>query len=201
MKIQKIKKIKKEICDEDNKKTDEKYNMVKINARKANKEIEQIRSEMYYGLQSNLKDIKLHPKYYNIKKKVDEVNNKEIDDLVDFAKGLDFEKYMKDLQIREAMNLIKIKINEEKKEEELLDENLKDGEKNENEIIDYDENNSEYREYLQLRKDANIEGLEKIEDEKSNDVILPKINNNNIQQDKNDIIEHDNQWGVRIFLL
>lgn len=57
--------------------------------------------------------LKMNPKYHNIKERLEKIQEKEVDDLVDFAKNLDFDKYLKDLEIREALNLIKIQTDQE----------------------------------------------------------------------------------------
>ena len=57
------------------------------------------------------------------------LEEEKIDELLKFAENLDYEKYMKDLEIREALNMIKYKVEE------------KDNDQNENQ-----ENNEEVKE-------------------------------------------------------
>ena len=46
----------------------------------------------------------------------------EIDNLIKFAENLDYEKYLKNLEIKEAINLIKLKVEKEKAKEEKEEE-------------------------------------------------------------------------------
>jgi len=59
--------------------------------------------------ESNLNkiDIKNKPKWAMTKEESEKVNDKELDDLLNFAQNLDYEKYIKDLEIREALGIIK----------------------------------------------------------------------------------------------
>jgi len=45
-----------------------------------------------------------------------EAQEEEIDDLLEFAYELDYEKYMEDLEVRQALAVIKERVNEMKKD-------------------------------------------------------------------------------------
>jgi len=75
--------------------------------------------------ESNLNKIdikKNKPKWAMTKEESEKVNDKELDDLLNFAQNLDYEKYIKDLEIREALGIIKNKI-ENKIEDQNIDNN------------------------------------------------------------------------------
>ena len=48
----------------------------------------------------------------------EEEKEKEIDDLIEFAYDLDYEQYMEDYEVRQALSIIKDRIDEIKKDEE-----------------------------------------------------------------------------------
>ena len=51
-------------------------------------------------------------------KDIEDEKEKEIDDLLEFAYELDYEKYMEDLDVRQALALIKDRVQELKKDED-----------------------------------------------------------------------------------
>ena len=112
------------------------------------------------------------------------INNEEhnnIDKLVHFANNLDFDKYLKDLEIREAIKIIKSRVENENSE------NV------ENKTI---ENNTEDYNNFNIRNDDNIKEdnyNERLEDEENS------INNNITNNNTNKItfINHDKDWNVR----
>lgn len=69
-----------------------------------------------------LEEAKNNPKYTSALNS-DKLKDKEIDELVDFAQNLDYEKYIKDLEIREALNLIKLNVDKENEIEDFQREN------------------------------------------------------------------------------
>ena len=92
----------------------------------------------------------------------DEITGQEIGNIVEYLKSLNFEKYNRDMEIREALELIRSKMNKEKEENNIndksIDNNCNDNEnkenknecsKNENEkeeINNNDENKKEIKE-------------------------------------------------------
>lgn len=51
-------------------------------------------------------------------KEVEEQKEKEIDELLEFAYELDYEKFMDDFEVRQALAIIKDRVNEIKKDED-----------------------------------------------------------------------------------
>ena len=196
--IQKLKKIQKQVIEENNEKDELKRKKVKETLLKKNNEIEEIRKELYnidskpLNLNPDSKfkekeeakdnDIKFHPKYEQFKNRLEEVGSREVDELVDFAKNLDFDKYLKDLEFKEAMNLIKIKAEEEAKEEENNKENALEEDNNINEIENHTEKENE---------------------KEKTELILPLINppTTNIKNKEENILVHDREWNVSLRLI
>lgn len=56
------------------------------------------------------------PKWAMTEKQADEVKEQEVDDLVDFAYQLDYEKYIEDFEVRQAINVLKERVQELKKD-------------------------------------------------------------------------------------
>ena len=48
----------------------------------------------------------------------EEAKEKEVEDLIEFAFDLDYEKYMEDYEVRQALAIIKDRVDEIKKDEE-----------------------------------------------------------------------------------
>ena len=75
----------------------------------------------------------------------DEISGQEIGNIVEYLKSLNFEKYNRDMEIREALELIKSKMNKdnEGKKKEDIKENNNDSTKNYNNENENEENNEE----------------------------------------------------------
>ena len=58
----------------------------------------------------------------------EEIKKDEMDNILDYINDLDYEKYSKDMELREALQLIKNKMNKDKKEDDEKEEE-KEGEK------------------------------------------------------------------------
>lgn len=129
---------------------------------------------------NNKNDIKDNPKYKYIKDKLEKANEREIDELVYFAQNLDYNKYIKELETREALNLVKIKFDEEnaKKENEQLENN-----------IDINNSNTENKEQ-EKKADENEE-----ENKDKNNLVLPPIESKETKE-----AEHIRDWGVRQYI-
>lgn len=106
-----------------------------INSNQNNEEIKKSDEINCENNNHNTNDIieifKNDPKYIQMKNKLKYREEENLKDLVNFAKSLDFDKYMQELEIKEALNLIKIKVNEEV-EQEKLDQEIKQLIENEN---------------------------------------------------------------------
>ena len=61
---------------------------------------------------------KQRPAWAITKKMEEEEKEKEIDDLIEFAYDLDYEQYMEDYEVRQALAIVKDRIDEIKKDEE-----------------------------------------------------------------------------------
>eukprot|EP00668_Euglena_longa_P011965 GGOE01014387.1.p1 GENE.GGOE01014387.1~~GGOE01014387.1.p1 ORF type:complete len:471 (-),score=149.09 GGOE01014387.1:272-1594(-) len=68
------------------------------------------------------------PKWAMTEEEAIDVELQETDDLVQFAAGLDFEKYLDDYEIREALSVMKERVEELKAEEEQSGEEAEEGE-------------------------------------------------------------------------
>lgn len=189
-KIQRLKKVEKALDEEEHIKELNKKSNAQKNLSKTNKDIEEIRKELYNISSKNDKDkivnnssnedtqnsiIKLNPKYHNFKEKLEEAQEKDLNELVSFAQNLDYDKYLKDLEIREALNLIKIRVDEDKQKED-------------------EENN------LILSENINEENNNPLLQE---ELILPSIIKNQEDNEKNkesnlqiEEINHDRNWNV-----
>lgn len=109
--IQILKKLEKETNQEEAEMDSTKYNKIKEISLKKNQEIDKIRQETYGYTSSTNKfneEAKTNPRANWAKKEEDQEEN--IEDLISFAEKLDFEKYLKDLEIREALRLIKNRV-------------------------------------------------------------------------------------------
>lgn len=58
------------------------------------------------------------PKWAMTEKELEDEKEKEIDDLLEFAYELDYEKYMDDFEVRQAIALIKDRVKEIKKDDD-----------------------------------------------------------------------------------
>jgi hypothetical protein len=187
-KIQKLKKLERQIIQDDEKVEKIRSDRVRENALKTNLYLSEIRKELY-GEEKNCNMNKtskntffrqLNDDYHNLTndkkrnykkylhnsvpdlnefkmaevnesepiKNVDQEEMKEEQELLDFVNNLDYEKYMKKLEVREALHLLKNKVEKEKAEEEQNDvfneeeRNLEEEQNQEN-----NENGEEYNQY------------------------------------------------------
>ena len=106
-------------------------------------------------------------------------NNEEkdnIDDVINFLNGLDYDKYCKDMEIREALNLLKSKIDKE------IEEKKAEEEKNKIKVnlqgVENDENKKE-------------KGQEKLENQENKELILPEIIDQKLEQKSKEIIDEE----------
>lgn len=67
------------------------------------------------------KSSKAKPAWAKTEEQLQKEQEDEIDDLIEFAYDLDYEKYMEDLEVRQALALIKERVNEIKQDEEWRD--------------------------------------------------------------------------------
>lgn len=133
-------------------------------------EYDRLKSEGYDN--KHIPITKLNAKYHNYIKTEKEKETDEINELLDFAHNLDFDKYMKDLEIREALRLIKNKVEEEKPAEEV-------------EQIENEDN-----ENIENQKAEAPLILPRIENNKEK--------NNQTEHSPYRTVEHDKQWNVSI---
>ena len=61
---------------------------------------------------------KSRPAWAVTKKMEEEEKEKEVDDLIEFAYDLDYEQYMEDYEVRQALAIIKDRVKEIKKDDE-----------------------------------------------------------------------------------
>jgi NADH dehydrogenase/NADH:ubiquinone oxidoreductase subunit G len=78
------------------------------------------RNEEQYSQKSKAskKADKKKPAWAKTEQQLKQEEDEEIDDLIEFAYDLDYEKYMEDLEVRQALALIKERVEEIKKDEE-----------------------------------------------------------------------------------
>ena len=107
----------------------------------------------------------------------EELEDKEnIEDVISYLNGLDYDKYCKDMEIREALTLLKHKMDKEKEEQKIADE--------------------------KAQSKVTIEGVEKQEDkdkekkeeenkDNSNKNLLPDISNKIPEQNKVEIVDEE----------
>ena len=111
--------------------------------------------------------------------------NENIDDVINYLNGLDYDKYCKDMEIREALSLLKNKMDKELEEKKLEEE------KNKNKVII--EGVEEEKE--EDKKDENEEENEKNQEGKeckeNNKLILPEINKNLPEQNPVEIVDEE----------
>ena len=106
--------------------------------------------------------------------------NENIDDVINYLNDLDYDKYCKDMEIREALTLLKNKIDKEKEEKD------KEGEKNKNKIIieGVEQNKDDKNEKEEDKKNSNEENIEK-------KIILPEINTKIPEQNPIEIVNEE----------
>ena len=85
----------------------------------------------------------MKPKWAMTQEEAENLNDEKIDELIKFAENLDYEKYIKDLEIKEALNLIKYKVNQKQNED---GNNEKDDEINQDQDTDKEPEKKEIEE-------------------------------------------------------
>ena len=102
----------------------------------------------------------------------DELEEKEnIDDVITYLNGLDYDKYCKDMEIREALTLLKHKMDKEKEEKKIEEE------KAQNKVT--------------IEGGEKQQEKEKKESENDNKTILPELGNKIPEQNKVEIIDEE----------
>lgn len=67
---------------------------------------------------SGKKSKKTKPAWATTEKQQEEAKEAEIDDLIEFAYDLDYEKYMEDYEVRQALAIIKERVSEIKQDDD-----------------------------------------------------------------------------------
>ena len=111
----------------------------------------------------------------------DDLDDKEnIEDVISYLNGLDYDKYCKDMEIREALTLLKHKMDKEKQEQKDLEE------KAENKVtiegVEKSEEKNKEKEKDEEKKD-NINNMNK--------TLLPDISNKTPEQNKVEIVDEE----------
>lgn len=175
-----VKEVEKETSDKQNDLIPEKgndinsnNNPISINERNKNDEIEEKKEDEKDSKETkDMKDILLD-------EDLDE--NENIDDVINYLNGLDYDKYCKDMQIREALTLLKSKMDKEQEEKE------KEEEKNKNKVvIEGVEQNEEQKE-----DEKDNENEKKIDEEKKDTLVLPEINKKIPEQNPVEIVNEE----------
>ena len=114
--------------------------------------------------------------------------NENIDDVINYLNGLDYDKYCKDMEIREALSLLKNKMDKELQEKKLEEE------KNKNKVIiegveenENDKNGDEEDE----KKEKEEEDYQENKDKDNNKLILPEINKKLPEQNPVEIVNEE----------
>ena len=114
--------------------------------------------------------------------------NENIDDVINYLNGLDYDKYCKDMEIREALSLLKNKMDKELQEKKLEEE------KNKNKVIiegaEENENNKN-EEGEEEKKDKDEKDNEESKDKDNNKLILPEINKKLPEQNPVEIVNEE----------
>ena len=109
----------------------------------------------------------------------DELEDKEnIEDVITYLNGLDYDKYCKDMEIREALTLLKHKMDKEKEEQK----NAEEKEKNKVTIEGGEKPEEKEKEKDEEKKDEN---------NNNNKTILPEISNKTPEQNKVEIVDEE----------
>ena len=110
----------------------------------------------------------------------DDLDDKEnIEDVISYLNGLDYDKYCKDMEIREALTLLKNKMDKEKEEQKSTEE------KAQNKVtIEGVEEKSDTKE--KSENDNNIKN-------NTNKTLLPEINNKLPEQNKVEIVDEEEE--------
>ena len=148
------------------------------NINKVDKNIETVKEKEEKEEKEEIKEIK------NIKAPLleDDLEDKEnIDDVISYLNGLDYDKYCKDMEIREALTLLKHKMDKEKEEQKTSEE------KAQNKItIEGKEQQKE-----EENKDKEKKEYETITN--NNKTLLPEINNKLPEQNKVEIVDEEEE--------
>ena len=108
----------------------------------------------------------------------EELDDKEnIEDVISYLNGLDYDKYCKDMEIREALTLLKHKMDKEKEEQK----NSEEKEKNKVTIEGGEKPEEKEKEKDEEKKDEN----------NNNKTILPEISNKTPEQNKVEIVDEE----------
>ena len=109
----------------------------------------------------------------------EELDDKEnIEDVISYLNGLDYDKYCKDMEIREALTLLKHKMDKEKEEQK----NSEEKEKNKVTIEGGEKPEEKEKEKDEEKKDEN---------NNNNKTILPEISNKTPEQNKVEIVDEE----------
>ena len=173
--IQEINNKNKEVSSEKN---DNVENNIEINTLNQNKNDEKYKEE----------EKKDNEKEENEKKIIDDPlleedlnENENIEEVINYLNGLDYDKYCKDMEIREALTLLKNKIDKEKEEKKLEEE------KNKNKVTVEGVEQNEKNEKDEEKKDNDEESTEK----DKNKLILPEINQKVPEQKPCEIVDEE----------
>ena len=110
----------------------------------------------------------------------DDLDEKEnIDEVITYLNGLDYDKYCKDMEIREALTLLKNKMDKEKEEQKSTEEKAQN-----KVIIEGVEEKSDTKE--KSENDNNIKN-------NTNKTLLPEINNKLPEQNKVEIVDEEEE--------
>ena len=80
---------------------------------------------------------------YNLELEEDEINKEDIKDIVDYLSNLDYEKYSRDMEIKEALMILKTKMDKMQEEKEKEEENEKIKVIEDNNLTIYNNQNNE----------------------------------------------------------
>ena len=115
----------------------------------------------------------------------DDLDDKEnIDDVISYLNGLDYDKYCKDMEIREALTLLKHKMDKEKEEQKISEE------KAQNKITIEGKEQPKEEENKDKDKDKEKKEYETITNNKT---LLPEINNKIPEQNKVEIVDEEEE--------
>ena len=110
----------------------------------------------------------------------EELDDKEnIEDVISYLNGLDYDKYCKDMEIREALTLLKHKMDKEKQEQKDLEEKAENKVKIEG-VEKHDEKDKDKEKEKDEEKNNNM-----------NKTLLPDISNKTPEQNKVEIVDEE----------
>ena len=169
------------VCPEDNKDNIKNDKLNENIDKKETKEIKDINKEKEN--KENKEDIVENKE---IKKDLlleDDLDEKEnIDDVIAYLNGLDYDKYCKDMEIREALTLLKNKMDQEKQEQK----NTEDKDNNKITIEGAKEKSGNNQEKSENENNVKI-------NTNTNKTLLPEINNKLPEQNKVEIIDEEEE--------